>query len=115
MTELFANITLSAVVIAGLLMIGGVIFVANMNDPRNAMHPGGRKGRMLDEVLVVDPLAPLLVMITVGGFLPDLRDAAWWFPILLGLSIIGFAASFLLPPVRRARARVEALRKKAFS
>ncbi|WP_425989828.1 hypothetical protein [Brevundimonas sp. TWP2-3-2] len=115
MTELFANITLSAVVIAGLLMIGGVIFVANMNDPRNAMHPGGRKGRMLDEVLVVGPLAPLLVMITVGGFLPDLRDAAWWFPILLGLSIIGFAASFLLPPVRRARKRVEALRKKAFS
>ena len=115
MTELFANITLSTVVIAGLLMIGGVIFVANMNDPRNAMHPGGRKGRMLDEVLVVGPLAPLLVMITVGGFLPDLRDAAWWFPILLGLSIIGFAASFLLPPVRRARARVEALRKTAFS
>ena len=115
MTELFANITLGAVIVAGLLMFGGVIFVANMNDPRNRMHPGGRMGRLRDELLVVGPVAPMLAMIAMGGFVPDLRDQSWWFPVLLIAAVLGFAASFLLPPVRSARQRVEALRKKAFS
>ena len=115
MTELFADITLGAVIVIGLLMFGGVIFVANMNDPRNAMHPGGGKGRMLDELLVIGPVAPALIMIAGGGFLPDLRDQDWWFPVLVTAAVIGFVATFLLPPVRRARARVEALRKRAFS
>ena len=115
MTELFANITLSAVVIAGLLMMGGVIFVANMNDPRNAMHPGGRMGRLRDEFLVMSAIAPWLVMVVVGWALPSLRETSWWLPVFVTLAVAGFAASFLLPPVRRARKRVEALRKKAFS
>ena len=79
------------------------------------MHPGGRKGRLRDELLVVGPVAPMLIMIATGGFLPDLRDQSWWFPVLVTVAVIGFAASFLVPSVRRARARVEALRKKAFS
>ena len=115
MTGMFADITVGAVIVAGLLMFCGVILVANMNDPRNAMHPGGRMGRLRDELLTVGPMAPFLVMIAAGGLFPDLRDGAWWFPVLLAASIIGLAASFLAPPVRRARARVEALRKRAFS
>ena len=115
MTELFADITLGTVIVAGLVMIGGVIFVANMNDPRNAMHPGGRMGRLRDELLVVGPVAPMLAMIAMGGFVPDLRDQSWWFPVMVIAAVLGIAASFLVPPVRRARQRVEALRKKAFS
>ena len=115
MTELFADITLGAVIVIGLLMIGGVMFVANMNDPRNAMHPSGRMGRLRDELLVVSTIAPFLVMVTVGAFFPVLREANWWMPVFVIVAVGGFAASFLLPPVRRARNRVEALQKKAFS
>jgi hypothetical protein len=46
---------------------------------------------------------------------PSLRETSWWLPVFVTLAVAGFAASFLLPPVRRARKRVEALQKKAFS
>lgn len=115
MAALLADITLGTVIVAGLVMIAGVIFAANMNDPRNVMHPGGRMGRLKDELLVVGPVAPMLAMIAMGGFVPDLRDQSWWFPVLVIAAFLGFAASFLVPPVRRARQRVEALRKRAFS
>lgn len=115
MTELFANITLGAVIVAGLVMIGGVIFVANLNDPRNAMHPGGRMGRLRDELLVVGTVAPFLGMIIVGWVFPSLREQIWWFPVLLVVSVICVAASLMAPPVRRARQRVAALKTQAFS
>ena len=115
MTELFADITFGAVVVAGLLMIGGVIFVANLNDPRNAMHPGGRMGRVKDQLLVAATVLPVLGMIVVGWALPVLRDQVWWFPALLVTSSVCVAARFWIPSVRRAQARVVALQKKAFS
>ena len=115
MTGLIADITLGMVIVIGLLMFGGVILVANMNDPRNAMHPGGRRGRLLDELLVTSTIAPFLLMVTGGAFLPSLREANWWMPVFVIVAVGGFAASFLVPSVRRARQRVEALQKKAFS
>jgi hypothetical protein len=114
-TGLFADITLGAVIVIGLLMIGGVLFVANVNDPRNALHPNGRMGRLRDELLVVSTIAPFLVMVTGGAVLPSLREANWWMPVFFVVAVTGLAASFLVPPVRRARQRVEALRKTAFS
>ena len=115
MTELFANITLGTVIVAGLVMIGGVIFVANMNDPRNAMHPGGRRGRLKDELLVVGTVAPFMGMIVVGWVFQTLREQTWWFPVLLVVSVVCITASLMAPPVRRARRRVLALKKQAFS
>ena len=115
MTELFADITLGTVIVAGLVMIGGVIFVANMNDPRNAMHPGGRMGRLRDELLVAGTVAPFLVMIVVGWNFPTLREQVWWLPALLVLCVVCVLARFLIPGVRRAQARVVSLKKEAFS
>ena len=115
MTALLADITLGAVIVIGLLMFGGVVLVANFNDPRNAMHPGGRMGRLRDEFLVISVLAPFLLMVCAGAMFPELRRADWWFPVFVTAAVVGFALGFLAPPVRRARQRVEALRKKAFS
>ena len=115
MTALIADITLGMVIVIGLLMFGGVMFVANMNDPRNAMHPGGRMGRLRDELLVASTIAPFLVMVAGGAFVPSLREANWWMPVFVVVAVTGFAASFLVPSVRRARQRVEALQKKTFS
>jgi hypothetical protein len=108
-TELMSNVSFSVMLAGGMLLFGGGVLVANLNDQRNVMHPGGRSGRLRDELLVMGPIAPLLLMILGGAIAPHLRDASWWFPVLLGLAITGFAVSFS-PPGRRARARLQALK-----
>ena len=78
MTELLANISFGAMMAVGLLLIGGFMLVAVMNEPRNALHPEGRMGRLRDEVLALAGyplLAPLhgrgWWQAEVFGFAPD--------------------------------------------
>ncbi|RZJ39488.1 MAG: hypothetical protein EON87_19835 [Brevundimonas sp.] len=107
--DLLAVISYGAAVAVGIMLIGGFLFAANIRDARNARHPGGTRGRLMDEVIVLVPLVPLLGMLSTGAFVPDLRDAGWWLPTSFALVALGLGASFL-PVVRHARARLTALR-----
>ena len=109
MTELLANISFGAMMAVGLLLIGGFMLVAVMNEPRNALHPEGRMGRLRDEVLALAGFSPMLAMVTFGAFADDFRDREWWTPVFFGLAGLGFVSMFL-PAVRRARGRLAALR-----
>ena len=98
-----------------LLILGGVVLVAavslvfNLKDPRNAKHPGGVRGRMRDELLVLSTFAPMLVMVIVGAVAGDMRDAAWWMPVFVTLAALAIGGTFL-PAVQRARKRLMAVR-----
>ena len=107
--DLLADISFGVFLIAGLLLIGGFLFVANMTDKRNARHPGGPRGRLLDELIVLAPMLAFLGMVSFGWLAPDLRDAVWWSPALFALALIGLGFSFT-PPVQRARQRLSVLR-----
>lgn len=107
--DLLADISFGVFLVAGLLLIGGFLFVANVRDARNVKHPGGARGRMLDELMVLAPMVLLLVNITIGAFAPALRDASWWLPVLFAFAVVGIGLSFT-PPVQRARQRLAALR-----
>lgn len=107
--DLLTDITLGAAVTVGILLIGGLLFVANARDVRNARHPGGVSGRLKDEAIVLGPMLPMLCMLGVGSLVPGLRDAGWWFPVLLAAGVGGAACSFA-PVVRDARRRLSVLR-----
>lgn len=108
-SEALSNVTFGLAMVCGLLLIGGFLFVANTRDARNAKHPGGVRGRIRDELIVLAPMMAFLCMVSVGWLAPDLRDAAWWSPALFALALIGLGFSFT-PPVQRARQRLSVLR-----
>lgn len=107
--DLVAVISYGAAVAVGIMLIGGFLFVANIRDARNARHPGGARGRLRDEMIVLGPVVPMLGFLTVGAFRPELRGAEWWLPALVVFWVF-VGGSVFLPAVRRARARLTALR-----
>lgn len=110
MTAWLADITFGMVLVVGCLGIFGFMLVAAWGDRNSARHPEGRAGMLRDSLLGIAPLAPMLAMISLGAFQTQLRDEAWWTPVLLGLAVAGAVASFA-PPMRRARQRLEGLRR----
>ena len=110
MIELFANLSYGLAIAFGLVLIFGFLLVASLTDKRNVRHPGGARGRFKDERISIAPLAPMLGMILTGALMPAMRDQGWWFPILMGGFALSMGGSFL-PAVRRAKARIAALRQ----
>ena len=106
--DLLANISFGAALVAGIVLISGFLLVANLRDTRNARHPGGARGRLRDEMIVLGPVVPMLALLTVGAFRPEVRDADWWLAALVAVTLL--VGVSLTPVVRRARARLSALR-----
>ncbi len=94
--------------LVGVVLIAAVSLVMNLKDPRNAKHPGGPRGRLRDELLVLATFAPMLTMVLVGALAGDMRDSAWWMPVFVTLAVMAIAGTFL-PVVQRARKRIMAL------
>lgn len=109
MIEALSNISFGLAVGVGILLIGGFLALANLTDRRNVAYPGGRRGRVRDDLIGLAPFAPILAMTLVGAAFPVLRELDWWFPALCVAFGACFAGMFL-PVVRRARARVLAFR-----
>ena len=106
-----ADIGWAAMVGVGLLLVGGLVMIANLYDPRNARHPSGRMGRLRDELLVIGTLLPMLAMVVAGALAPGLRDADMWTPVFFAVAIAGLGASFL-PAFTSARRRIAKLHSR---
>ena len=111
MTDLLAHLSLGAALALALLGVSGFLLLANVRDPINARHPGGLRGRLKDELLVVGPVLPFLTFVATGAFMPGLMAEAWSVPALFLIAGAGLTAS-LSAPVRRARARLAAIRRE---
>ena len=107
--DLLADISFGAAVVVGIVLISGFLLVANLRDTRNARHPGGARGRLRDEMIVLGPVVPMLAFSLLGAVRPELRDADWWLPALV-VVVVFVGAGVFLPTVRHARARLTALR-----
>lgn len=109
MSGLFGGANVGLIIGLGLVLICALSLVLSLNDPRNAQHPEGRKGRMRDELMVLSTFAPMLAMILIGSAFGHLRDSTWWLPLIGGLALMAVVGTFL-PAVARARRRLVVLR-----
>ena len=109
MTGFLADVTFGAVLLMGTVAVAGVLFLGQLTDARNAAHPWGFAGRLRDEAMTAGPIWLFLILQSAGLAFDSLHDTVWWFPVLfslLGLALLGR----ILPPVRRAKDRLDALK-----
>ena len=109
--DLLADVLFWTVVLVAGGAIVAFLVLAAVTGPKAKRHPEGWRGSLRDEFLITSAIAPWLVMVVAGWMVPSFRETSWWLPIFVTLAVAGFAASFLLPPVRRARARLSALQR----
>jgi heme/copper-type cytochrome/quinol oxidase subunit 2 len=107
---LLADILFWAVVVIGLVAFVGFLALAATTGPKARRHPDGWRGSVRDDLIVLGPIAPFLIVVVIGAFEPPLRDETWWTGALFTIAGIGLLAQWL-PVVRRARARTAAFER----
>ncbi len=110
MTALLADVLFWIVVAIALAAFVGFVVLAAITGPRARCHPEGWRGAVRDDLILLGPIAPFLIVVAAGAFEPPLRDEAWWTPALFAIAGAGLLAQWL-PVVRRARARTAALQR----
>ena len=93
------------VVLAGAALLG-VVILAGATDSKISRHPGGRRGFVQDQFLILSPLLSLGVMMSLKAF-TTLDDSPFWLGAW-GLILVATFAVLWLPVVKRARERLTA-------